>query len=198
MRRLLAQILPAAFVAALVAACGSTATGATAAASAAPSGLGSLAADASAWATLAPSGEGFSLQMPSPPTKETTSYETTLGPAPASIWMCPRGAASGFYASHVSYPAGSLSAGDTKSVLDGALKGGMATQKDASVVEQADVTLAGHPGRTFTVTVTGGQIRGAVYLNGDEMYLLYAVYNPADPAAVADVATFLASFRFTA
>lgn len=201
MRRLIARLLPAAFVAALVAACG-TGTGAapTTAQASAPASRqsGSPGAGTAGWTTLAPADEGFALQMPGSPTKQTTTYDTTIGPAPASVWAFGRGESSGFYASHVSYPAGSLSAGATKSILDGALQGGLATQAGASITDQADVTLDGRPGRTFTVTVTDGRIRGAVYLSADQMYMLYAVYNPLDAAAAADVDKFLASFRFTA
>lgn len=169
----------------------------TAGASSSPLATASLSGPApdTAWITFAPPGDGFSAKFPAKPTLTTQTVRTPSGNAPISLWVYEENSHLDFVAGFGAYPKGSTSGLDLGVVYDGAIAG-MESSTGLTVASQRDCTLDGHTGRAFTLSGSQGSVQGQIYLVGDDLFMVYSVYD-ATIADLSEVNAFIADFQLT-
>jgi hypothetical protein len=143
---------------------------------------------------FSPSGGGFTVLMPGEPKLTTQTYTTAVGDAPASLWTYEVSNDLAYFVVLAKYPKGSMTGVSASLIFDGALNGMVASTTGASIAAKADTTLGGHPGKTFVLNIPGASMKGALYIVGDNLYMVYAAYTTA--ADMTQVDAFLASFTF--
>jgi hypothetical protein len=90
----------------------------------------------------------------------------------------------------IKYPAGSLAGTNTTALYD------TSVTTIGTLVTQADVTLNGHAARSFTCTKSGATIKGVIVLVGDDLYMVYVVYDATVTDTTA-IDAFIADFALT-
>jgi hypothetical protein len=142
-----------------------------------------------------PSDGTFSVSLPGQPKLTTQTYKTAAGDAPANIWTYEVSNDLAYFVVEAAYPKGSMSGVASSSIFDGAINGMVNTTAGASIKATADTTRQGHAGRTFSISTPAADLKGALYIVGDDMYMVYAGYT----SAISDltvVDSFLDSFEF--
>jgi hypothetical protein len=189
---------------------GSTASPSALPASVAPASTGPVAV-ASAWTTPAPTphatsggvsswitfqspGGGFTAIFPAQPKETSETTKTAVGDAPVSVWSYIESAHLALFAGIAKYPAGSMTGVGASAIYDGAVTG-MATSSSQTVDSQGPCDRDGHAGREFTLTSKQYNTKGQIYLIGDNMYMVYVVYDTG--ADSSKLQAFLATFHIT-
>lgn len=149
----------------------------------------------SAGNAFSPSGGGFSVVMPGEPKLTTQTYSTAVGDAPASLWTYAVSNDLALFVVLAKYPKGSMTGAAPSLIFDGALNGMVSNTTGAKITAKADTTLGGHPGKTFVLEMPTAFMKGALYIVGDDLYMVYAAYTSA--ADMTQVDAFLASFTFS-
>ncbi len=146
------------------------------------------------WITFSPSGVGFTAMYPGQPKLTSQTSKTPVGNVPVSIWSYVDSTHLMLFAGRGRYPAGSMTGVSPSAVFDGSVSG-MATGSAQTLESSADCTRDGYPGRAFVLTGSQVTTKGQIYLVGDDMYMVYAIYDAAGD--VSQVDGFLASFHLT-
>jgi hypothetical protein len=144
---------------------------------------------------FSPSGGGFSVVMPGEPKLTTQTYSTAVGDAPASLWTYEVSNDLALFVVQATYPKGSMTGAAPSLIFDGALNGMVANTTGAKITAKADTTLGGHPGKTFVLEMPTAFMKGALYIVGDSLYMVYAAYT--SESSMTQVDAFLASFTFS-
>jgi hypothetical protein len=159
-----------------------------------PGNGGNGSAD-STWITFTPSNGGFSAKYPGDPQLTSQTIKTVVGDAPISLWSYVQSADLAFFTGACNYPKGSLRGLNPSAVYDGAVAG-MASTSALQVDGQQASTLDGHGGRSFSLRGEHYLAKGLIYLVGDDLYMVYVVYDPGLNDFEARDA-FLADFHLT-
>jgi hypothetical protein len=128
--------------------------------------------DTSTWVPFAPAGEGFSVWLPGTPLEATQSFKTATGDIPARLWMYTDSSGRQFAVIHLTFPAGSLAGTSPGGVYDSVI-GALATQLDATIQDESDVTIDGHAGRACTLGGPTTYFNGEFVLAGSDLYVVY-------------------------
>ena len=149
----------------------------------------------STWITFAPSGRGFTARYPGQPSLASQSIQTAVGEAPVALWTYQDGAHLGLFAGVATYPANSMTGVTQSAVYDGAVAG-MASSTSLHVDSVSQSVRDGHTGRAFSMSGATYSTQGQIYMVGDNLYMVYAVYD----SFLRDrtrVDAFLAGFHLT-
>lgn len=160
-----------------------------------PTKAGPTEAPTSAGNAFSPSGGGFTVMLPGEPKLTTQTYSTAVGDAPASLWTYEVSNDLAYFVVLAKYPKGSMTGVSPSLIFDGALNGMVGNTTGAKISAKADTTLGGHPGKTFALEMPTALMKGALYIVGDNLYMVYAAYT--SPADMAQIDAFLTSFKFS-
>ena len=145
---------------------------------------------------FAPTGGGFTVYMPAEPKLTTQTYQTAVGDAPASMWTYEVSNDLAYFVVQASYPKGSMTGHSPASVFDAALNGMVTSTTGASIAAKGDTTLNGHAGKTFTIDTPDASLKGALYIVGDDLYMVYVGYT-STITDMSQVDGFIGTFKLT-
>jgi len=139
--------------------------------------------DTSGWTVFRPPDGSFELRMPGQPTTVSANLTSAdwASPYTEAVVLNP-GGTTGFSIGWIDYKPSALA---SKS-LDTILAHGQATQvariANATIVEQSQIQLAGHPGRAWTLKFSGGFAMTRAFIVGVRLYTLQAILADGDEA----------------
>jgi hypothetical protein len=154
------------------------------------------AAPPSDWTTFAPSGSGFSVLMPGKPDLTKKTFNFAAGNAPGSLWSYGISNDLALFLVQANFTKGAISGKAPSALLDAEVAKLVSNTAGSSLVSKADITLNGHPGKTFTVDQPDLSIMGGIFVVQDEILIAYVGYTAAN-TDTADINSFLGSFEIT-
>jgi hypothetical protein len=146
------------------------------------------------WVPYTSEAGGFTVKFPKQATEQTQTLDTEHGPVDLHMAVVDMGNKA-FLVSWQVQPAKAPK--DAKVVLDGQRDGMVAGMPGSKVVDQKDITLGSHPGRSMTVKLSQpvGTQYSRVYLIDGKLFQLAAIgEGDGDPEMAT---TFLESFALT-
>ena len=154
------------------------------------------------WREFAPWEGRFAVSMPGSPVASTMSVESPFGPLSMRLYTLTAPAQYGV--SYMDYPHSIEDSGQLREFFAGVRDGGLRTT-GAKLIEEKEIMLGTHPGRSFKIQMSGGRVgRVRAYVVKNRLYqLIFTAGEGGAPDAGApsleDTANrFFDSFRLTA
>jgi hypothetical protein len=152
-------------------------------------------AQAPGWQTYAYNDLGFSLDFPSPPTRNDSSVDTPKGPIPSGFVSATKGSeVFGITIGDYSTANGGAPT-DADSTADNAMNG---VVKNRTVLARSSFDVPGGGGRESVSTADGLMVRTRIYYVMPHIYIVMAAASASGSQDVlysGDYATYFASFR---
>jgi hypothetical protein len=148
------------------------------------------------WHTINRPDDGFKVEMPAAPTDfQVPAYNETGTTEPVRMLICRPDADTTFAISwEDNPPVARVNNRDPQKTLDMA-RDGMLSRTQTTMVNEKDVTVAGHPGRDITAHNTeGGLLDARLIYTGDRLYTMIAVFPNSGSRRQEDVTRFFGSF----
>lgn len=141
------------------------------------------------WTTYSPADGALTIRMPGLVTELQTRARTASGTVPYTLAMVMRpGGLTGYVLSWAEYPQdgiAALSRRGEQMLLATYQASDVAEIIGGNLVDQAQVTIDGHEGRSWTVAYPGGTVETHAHLVGSRLYTLKAVTHSDDDPAIA-------------
>jgi hypothetical protein len=140
----------------------------------------------------------YQVALPGASAETQTTIPSPLGPLPMKLVQSMSFADSTAYqVGYIDYPDSILLLGDPSNLLNGAVSG-LALGAGGKVLQDNSVTVNGHAGRDFKVSVfnDNGVAQGRVILVGSRLYVILAMA-PKDSANPTTIKQFIDSFQLT-
>ena len=145
------------------------------------------------WRRFEPEIGGFSILFPGTPEKQTETVPTAGGTIETTFFLVEQ-EDMGYSVNLADYSEMSLSESDVEVVLDGAREGAV-RNVGGELLEEAEITLDGHPGRALKIAVDDEFVVDArFYLVGNRLYVLQAI-SIGQTSKPSRVEKFLDSFQ---
>ncbi|MGE6763896.1 hypothetical protein ACQKGO_38155 [Corallococcus interemptor] len=137
--------------------------------------------------------EGFVIGMPAEPQVERKQVPLGANTVNTAAFSSRTEDGTIFSISTADYPERLVASRPPEALLNEG-KDGLVKQVQGTIKEEADVTLDGYPGKSYTVSSpVVGEVKARNFLVGPRLYTLLVIYNPNHPNTTAD--EFLTSLK---
>jgi hypothetical protein len=137
--------------------------------------------------------EGFSIGMPAEPQVERKQVPLGANTVNTAAFSSRTEDGTIYSISTADYPERLVASRPPEALLNEG-KDGLVKQVQGTIKEEADVTLDGYPGKSYTVSSpVVGEVKARNFLVGPRLYTLLVIYNPNHPNTTAD--EFLTSLK---
>ncbi|WP_171449234.1 hypothetical protein [Corallococcus carmarthensis] len=137
--------------------------------------------------------EGFTIGMPTEPQVERKAVPLGANTVNTAAFSSRTEDGTIYSISTADYPEKLVASRPPEALLNEG-KDGLVKQVQGTIKEEADVTLDGYPGKSYTVSSpVVGEIKARNFLVGPRLYTLLVIYNPNHPNTTADA--FLTSLK---
>ncbi|WP_242588900.1 hypothetical protein [Corallococcus macrosporus] len=137
--------------------------------------------------------EGFTIGMPAEPQVERKQVPLGANTVNTAAFSSRTEDGTIYSISTADYPEKLVASRPPEALLNEG-KDGLVKQVQGTIKEEADVTLDGYPGKSYTVTSpVVGELKARNFLVGPRLYTLLVIYNPNHPNTTADA--FLTSLK---
>ncbi|MFB1480223.1 hypothetical protein [Corallococcus sp. RDP092CA] len=137
--------------------------------------------------------EGFTIGMPTEPQVERKQVPLGANTVNTAAFSSRTEDGTIYSISTADYPERLVASRPPEALLNEG-KDGLVKQVQGTIKEEADITLDGYPGKSYTVSSpVVGEVKARNFLVGPRLYTLLVIYNPNHPNTTAD--TFLTSLK---
>lgn len=137
--------------------------------------------------------EGFTINMPTEPQVERKQVPLGANTVNTAAFSSRTEDGTIYSISTADYPERLVASRPPEALLNEG-KDGLVKQVQGTIKEEADVTIDGYPGKSYTVSSpVVGEIKARNFLVGPRLYTLLVIYNPNHPNNTADA--FLTSLK---
>ncbi|WP_223638764.1 hypothetical protein [Corallococcus sp. EGB] len=137
--------------------------------------------------------EGFVIAMPTEPQVERKQVPLGANTVNTAAFSSRTEDGTIYSVSTADYPERLVASRPPEALLNEG-KDGLVKQVQGTIKEEADITLDGYPGKSYTVSSpVVGEVKARNFLVGPRLYTLLVIYNPNHPNTTAD--EFLTSLK---